>query len=169
MANSRKLKTIKAILVGLFILCYFFNAALPTKAQDVPLPPVNLGQSSFLDGLAGPGWLFEATVELFSSDEFKGPSGDTLPGDADFDTWVTMIHVAKITEKRLFGGFYGVEVLIPIVGINMDMPFVNDKNSGLGDITVSPFLIQWTDGKLFGKPFLRPFKFPRHYPDRRLQ
>ena len=164
MAHFKKFKTIRAMFVGSFILCCIFNTTLPTEAQDVPLPPVNLGQSGFLDGVAGPGWLFEATVELFSSDEFKGPSGDTLPGDADLDTWVTMIHVAKITEKRLLGGFYGVEILVPIVGIDMDMPLVNDKNSGLGDITVSPFLIQWTDGRLFGKPFYARLNFPVTFP-----
>ena len=82
---------------------------LPASAQNVQLPPVNLGQSGFLDGVAGPGWLFETTLELFSSSEFTGPSGDAVPGDNRIDTWVTMLHLARVTEQRVLGGFYGAE------------------------------------------------------------
>lgn len=164
MTHLRIIKTLKVTFVGLFVFCCPFNTTLPTEAQDVPLPPVNLGQSSFLDGVAGPGWLFETTIELFNSDEFKGPSGDTLSGDASLDTWVTMFHVAKITERRLLGGFYGAEILVPIVGIDMRMPFGKDEKKGLGDITISPLLIQWTDGKVFEKPFYARLNFPITIP-----
>mgnify|MGYP001354347642 CR=1 FL=1 len=63
---------IKAVVVSFFfvILSAF---GLLASAQDVQLPSVNLGQSGFLDGVAGPGWLFETTLELFSSSEFTGP------------------------------------------------------------------------------------------------
>jgi hypothetical protein len=132
---------LKAMAVSLFfgILSVF---CLTASAQDVQLPPVNLGQSGFLDGVAGPGWLFETTLELFSSSEFTDPSGDTVPGDNRIDTWVTMLHLARVTEHRVLGGFYGAEILVPVVGIDIRTPGGTDDKTGIGDITISPFLIQ---------------------------
>ncbi|MDK2846439.1 MAG: hypothetical protein PWR18_1041 [Synergistales bacterium] len=153
----------KAVVISL-VLGVISTFCLPASAQDVQLPPVNLGQSGFLDGVAGPGWLFETTLELFSSSEFTGPSGDAVPGDNRIDTWVTMLHLARVTEQRVLGGFYGAEILVPVVGIDIRTPGGTDDKTGIGDITISPFLVQWTDGRLFGKPFFARLNFPVTLP-----
>lgn len=51
----------------------------PAFAQ-VQLPAVNLGQTSFEDGFAGPGWLLEETPTYYDVNTLKDSKGNTIPG-----------------------------------------------------------------------------------------
>lgn len=50
------------------------------KAADIPLPPVNLGDTSFEDGIAFPGWLAEETIGYYHAGQFNDHQGDKIPG-----------------------------------------------------------------------------------------
>jgi hypothetical protein len=138
------------------ILCLL--AATHSQAADpVQLPPVNLGDTSFLDGIAGPGTLVQAIGIHSRSDQFNDSSGNALTGDNNIDISVLMGQYAVITEHKIWGGYYGWEILLPIVDIEPDStfspPLPNQGDHGLGDVIVSPFLLQWTDSSLFGRPY----------------
>ncbi len=49
-------------IIAFVLMIAFSFAPCPVSGQEVPLPPVNLGESNFLDGVAGPGLLFEQTI-----------------------------------------------------------------------------------------------------------
>lgn len=61
------------------------------------------------------------------------------------------------TPLTLLGGNYGVAVTVPYVWLEVDgnvklgplTPHVHDSTSGLGDVTVYPFLLGWTNGTDF--------------------
>lgn len=128
------------------------------SAADLALPPVNLGETSFQDGIAFPGWLVEETFVYYDADRFTDSKGRDIPGSNRLTAMSAVTHVAWISSLRLLGGVYGAEVLIPLGYLDFDTDFgPNGRESGLGDLIVGPLFIQWTDSTLFGRPYFHRF------------
>jgi hypothetical protein len=138
-------------------------ASQPSAAGDfVQLPPVNLGDTSFLDGMAGPGNLVQVIGSRRKADRFTDDNGNGLPGSNQLEVQALVTQFAHITEHKIFGGFYGAEVLLPVVNIDPDtsLPGLPKRSEGgVGDLLVSPFLLQWTDSTLLGRPYYHRLNF----------
>jgi hypothetical protein len=129
-------------------------------AADIPLPPVNLGDTSFQDGIAFPGWLVEETIGYYHAGQFNDHQGEKVPGSNRLTTVSATTHVAYLSKYKLLGGFYGAEILLPLADVDMDTSFgPKDRERGVGDLIVSPFILQWSDHKLFGMPYFHRFVF----------
>ncbi len=132
-----------------------------TLGQEVTLPPVNLGDSNFLDGVAGPGLLLEETIEYYHANRFTDFKGIKIPGDNSVVNWISLTHVAYLTKWKILGGYYGFEALLPAVRVDLDTDLgIRGHQSGLGDLTLSPFIIQWVDHKIFNMPYFHRIDFP---------
>jgi hypothetical protein len=129
-----------------------------SMAADIPLPPVNLGDTSFEDGVAFPGWLAEETIGYYHADQLNDAQGNRIPGSNKLTTVSATTHLAYITNLRLLGAFYGAEILLPLADVDLDTTIgPNDRERGVGDLIVSPLILQWTDHKLFGAPYFHRF------------
>lgn len=116
------------------------------------LPAVNLGFTSFLDGgpPAGPGFYFSQYLQSYASDSFRNDKGEALFPDGveeDLNLWVSMTQfIYQSDQELLLGGKWGVNLMIPVVGLDMDygmpVPFPEDNGTGVGDILIGPYL-QW--------------------------
>jgi hypothetical protein len=157
-AAANKSKPGRAVWVFLAILA---AAALLTSvsqalAADLPLPPVNLGDTSFQDAIAFPGWLVEETFSYYHANQFNDYQGNDRPGANRVTIMSAVTHVAWISNFRLLGGFYGAEVLVPFADLDFKTDFgPKDRDHGLGDVSVSPVFIQWPEHKLFDMPFFQ--------------
>jgi hypothetical protein len=142
------------MLSSLCILC----GAFPAPAQ-VSMPPLNMGGTSFLDGVAGPGILFEpGVIEHYHATRFVDAKGAAIPGSNSIDTWSNLLHVAYITKHQILGGFYGAEFLLPVATVDVNTSFgPKDTQSGVGDLAVSPLIIEWPGRTLFGKTYFSRF------------
>jgi hypothetical protein len=118
-------------------------------AQSVPLPPVDLAASSFRDGVGGPGLLLQERVQ--DSDAQHSQSR------------LYMQQISYTTNIKFLNGYYGFEVLQPIVTLDT-IPGVRPGKTAFGDLIVSPFVIQWVDQKLFGKPYFHRFNLSLIFP-----
>lgn len=102
-------------------------------------PNVNLGFTSFLDGgpPAGPGHYLSEYLQFYSADELvDGPPGEV-------DAWVLMNqYIYQSDQPVLFGGKWGLNVMLPIVSLDMSSPVLTDNGDGFGDLLIGPF-IQW--------------------------
>lgn len=128
------------------------------QAADIPLPPVNLGDTSFEDGVAFPGWLAEETIGYSHAGQLNDAQGYQIPGSNKLTTVSATTHVAYLTHLRLLGAFYGVELLLPLADVDLDTTIgPNDRERGVGDLIMSPLILQWTDHKLFGAPYFHRF------------
>ncbi|WP_347330036.1 SphA family protein [Marinimicrobium locisalis] len=136
-------KLIFRLLAGIGIV------SAPTVAAQVSLPQVNLGATSFLDGVGGPGILIQETPSYYFADTFADQEGHALPLDGEVESISTTTLIARLTDRKVLGGYYGYEALIPLARVEA----FGGRGSGLGDIGISPFMIQWTDSRLFGRPY----------------
>ena len=131
-----------------------------STAVDIPLPPVNLGDTSFQDAIAFPGWLVEETFSYYHANQFNDYQGHDRAGSNRLTIMSAVTHAAWISNFRLLGGFYGAEVLVPVAQLDFKTEFgPKDRDHGLGDISVSPFFIQWPEHTLFGLPFFQRLDF----------
>lgn len=128
-------------------------------ASQVTMPPVNLGVTSLTDGMSGPGWLLEPLVfEYYWAGRFTDTDGKTIPGKNSFSAVSNLFHLAYATKHRILGGFYGIEVLLPLARLDLDTEFGPvGSSSGLGDLIVSPLILHWPGRTLFGKPYFSRF------------
>jgi hypothetical protein len=157
--------------VSLAVLAAVLTMALGAEvAMAQALPPVNLGFTSFLDGAppAGPGFYFQQYVQYFSSREFKDESGDEIPLLGDLDLWISLSQLLyQSNQPVLFGGKWGIDVIIPVVSIDVDpgrIPVLSDSGTGIGDVLVGPYL-QWdpimgANGPIFMHRFELQTTFP---------
>ena len=116
------------------------------------LPAVNLGATSFMDGgpPAGPGLYVSQYLQYYTSKQLTDYKGNSLlPSNAneDLDVWVSLTQVIYQSDQAvLFGGKWGLNLIVPVVSFDLDYgnngPYPEDNGSGLGDLTVGPFL-QW--------------------------
>jgi len=123
-------------------------ATTPMTAQ-VRLPSVNLGDTNFEDGFAGPGLLLEEFPDVYSAGTSKDSKGMTVPGTNTLTAIASTSHVAYISNKRLFGGWIGAEFLVPIVDVEVKL--ANGTNAtvrGEADPVLGPFALQWAPKKV---------------------
>ena len=74
--------------IALFTLFASILIPFTTYGQEVTLPSVNSGGTNFLDGVAGPGLLFEETIEYYHGNRFTDPHGEKIPGDNSVKSWL---------------------------------------------------------------------------------
>ena len=109
-------------------------------------PNVNLGFTSFLDGAppAGPGLYLSEYLQYYTADHLNDEKGSKLL-DVDIDVWILMNQLIYQSDKDLlFGGKWGLNVMLPVVGLDVgsNPAGLEDNGTGLGDLLVGPYL-QW--------------------------
>jgi len=128
-------------------------------AGPVQLPPVNLGDSSFTDGIAFPGLLVEETIGYYHADRINDSNGNGIPESPRVITESAMTHVAFLSTYKFLGGYYGAEFLLPLADVHVQSGPVDERTAAVGDLIVSPFILQWNEAKLMDKPLFQRFVF----------
>lgn len=102
------------------LLMAFVSMSVNTLAQHVNLPPVNLGATSFLDGVAGPGLLIEAMTEIQQVDAIKNSGGADISGTRVHSN-SGLIHMSYPSKLRIPGGVLGGELVMPLASVRLDL------------------------------------------------
>lgn len=85
------------------------------------------------------GTYYRGYLVHYDFDEIKLPDDNSLSAKGNVTALANrFIH---ITEKKLLGADYGVEAIIPVQ--RNDFDFASSKESGVGDIFVSPMVLGW--------------------------
>lgn len=128
-------RTLRSALAALLV------AASGAAAYDQPA--VNLGFTSFLDGIppAGPGWYFSQYVQFYTADTLPDLP---FPGDPRLDAWISLSQLIYQCPKALpSGANLGLNLMLPAVDFDLDADGTPlTANDGLGDLLVGPYL-QW--------------------------
>ena len=120
------------------VVFFALGCRLLQAQMHVAEPPVNLGDTSFLDGVAGPGVLVEQIADVNHDGRIVGTKGATVAGQVNSTSGIT--HVAWLTHRKFLGAWYGVEAIGTEAYVNAG---THGEQTGLGDVTVSPLVLQW--------------------------
>lgn len=120
----------------------------------VALPPVNLGDSTFQDGIAGPGWLFQQTLSVYHADRSRDGAGHRVGASPEVASVALLQQISHLSEHRILGAYRGAEVIVPVVHARVE-PVAGAalRTTGIGDIFISPLILQWPETRLAGRPF----------------
>jgi hypothetical protein len=125
---------------------YLALGLIPLSAQShVAEPAVNLGDTSFLDGIGGPGLLVEEIGDGSHSGKVVDGGGQAIVGASASNSVSSLTHIAWLSNRRVLGGWYGVEVVAAAAHVNAG---ANGTAAGWGNTTVSPFILQWNERKI---------------------
>lgn len=141
-------------------LVFLTCMAMCAWGQQPSLPAVNLGDTSFLDGIGNPGWLFEEIGQAVHDDKTLDQNGNSLPQNTDVNSGTSLTHLAWLSGRQIMGAWYGAEVLLPLA-------YVDTGGHGTGccagDLIVGPIL-QWPEKHLFGRPYYQRVVFDVYLP-----
>jgi len=133
-----------------YVLFLILLPATPLVAQThVAEPAVNLGDTSFLDGIAGPGGVLEEIGDGAHEGTIVDGSGNPVSGTDTVNSISQLTHIAWITHKTILGGWYGTEVVAAAAHVNAGSM---GQSGGWGALTVSPFILQWSERKIGNVP-----------------
>lgn len=125
-------------------------------AQDPALPPTNLGLANVFDGIAGkPGFIYQGYVQAFQTKGVYDQHGKKSPGDLKINSLVTLHQLIYLSPVKVLNGNLGFTVIVPVAQVvasntSGGAPSTNPKV--WGDV-ITGTAVQWSDKKLFGKPF----------------
>lgn len=120
---------------------------------SVALPPMNLGDSTFQDGIAGPGGMFQQTLSAYYADTSRGRDGRET-GSPELTAIAMLMQASYLTDRRLFGAYWGGEIIVPFVYARVQPTAGSPMEAtGVGDVFISPFMLQWPVTSLAGRPF----------------
>jgi len=128
------------------------DAVVHTGGVATTQPPLDLGQTSFLDGEAGRGGLFEVIGNGYVAPQFTDASGGQVAGTNRQLIGTLILHLAYVSSVPVAGGSLGAETLIPVSTLHLEVPGTPEATQGgLGDVTIAPF-IQWTRMPVWQRP-----------------
>jgi hypothetical protein len=122
--------------------------SIPLQGQShVSEPAVNLGDTSFLDGPAGPGFVTEQIGDAAHDGRITDSTGNAVPNARAVNSISGLTHVAWLSPKKLLGGWYGVEIVLSAAHVNAG---ASGDAGGFGNTTVAPLILQWPEHRVFG-------------------
>jgi hypothetical protein len=125
-------------------------ASLSPRAQAQQLPAVNLGDTSFLDRIAFPGWLAETINQGERDNKTLSNTGQPVPGITDVNSGVSLLHIAWVApHPRFLGAWYGTEVVFTAAYVDTGGHGIGQ---GMGASAFAPIILQWPKHTLFGMP-----------------
>ena len=127
------------------LLLILISSTSLVAQTHVAEPAVNLGDTSFLDGIGGPGGVIEEIGDGAHEGRIVDGSGSPIAGAGAVNSISQLTHVALLTHKRILGGWYGTEVVAAAAHVNAGS---TGQSGGLGALTVSPFILQWSEQKI---------------------
>lgn len=98
------------------------------------------GAEDFMAGaLPPPGTYFINYLNYYSADRFENAALTDFKINAVADV-MRFVHV---TDKKILGADWGVQLLVPVVYLDVHMMGMQDNRWGLGDIIFNPIILGW--------------------------
>lgn len=151
MLSSKWIKpTLFALLISIGMTLPCLSIAAENGALNYPAgsPGVMIGEFPPIPGL-----FLAAQTSFTTSDALYDGNGDEIEGsDFEMDVWVETFRFIASYPKQLWGARLYSQLVVPVVMIDNSLTIstrdysvevFDDDDTGLGNITVSPILLNW--------------------------
>ncbi len=132
------------------LLCALFCGLILT-------PSLLHGQTHYPAGVEGikgpslppPGVYFRDYNYMYFANELEV---EQAPPDFDLFAYVQVPRLIWITPKKILGGYYGMDIIVPFAYQDLDMTGFSGSDFSLADIFVEPITLSW-HGKQYDASF----------------
>jgi len=112
-------------------------------------------KEAYVEGVEGikaaslppPGFTFRLYNAYYHADRLKDVSGDKIPLNFDVKSYAVVPRFIYLAPVEVLGGNIGADVIVPFVRTDLKMDLMGgqlqDRSTGIGDITIEPFLMAW--------------------------
>lgn len=125
------------------------------------------GGGAYANGVEGfgagmlppPGTYFLNYLNVYSARNFKNGNGNSLVPDFKLDVIANVFRLVHMTKLQPLGGTWGMQVLLPVMHMDVTMGGRTQSNTGIGDIVIDPFLWSFHSKNLhyaFGLDIIMP-------------
>lgn len=106
------------------------------------------GAEGIMAGALPPaGFYYLNYLTHYQADQLNDTNGDEIPVDFDLSATANVSRFVYVTNTKILGGDYLVHLLVPLVHVSADLNTpamsLSGSESGLGDISFSPFVLAW--------------------------
>jgi hypothetical protein len=132
----------KTITLVLLSLCLCFSSI--GHATENGGGAYNNGVEGFGAGMfPPPGTYLLNYINFYTSDSLNNSNGDKAIPKFELTSLAEVIRVLHVTNFRVFDANLAFQAILPLVHLEVAVPFRNQANNGLGDLTVSPVILSW--------------------------
>lgn len=96
-----------------------------------------------------PGFYYKMYNVFYSADKLTDTEGnDSKTPDGskvnfDISLFVNAHRFLWVSKKKILGGYYGADMIIPVFNTDLELGPYDDSVFGLGDICIEPFILSW--------------------------
>ncbi|MBF0545932.1 MAG: transporter [Candidatus Riflebacteria bacterium] len=101
-----------------------------------------LGAENFLAGMLPPPGTYFINYFGFYTGKLLDGNGKEVPG-VKAQATIDAMRFAHVTTQKIFGGDWGMHMIVPFIHQNIDTPAGRNTANGMGDITIDPFVLAW--------------------------
>lgn len=141
-------RSLRAAALGALSLA---SPAFAAQPAPPPQPPVDLGQTSFLDAEGGPGPLLELVGQGYGATRINDAAGHNADPHFDQTVGSGLAHLVYTSNITILGAKLGGEVLVPIAGVHARSTSGTVSGTGIGDMFGGPEL-SWSKLHFLGRP-----------------
>ncbi len=135
-------KSKKVFFVLLLFLSAMFFSEGNVFAVEGPGAYPNGAEDFMAGAIPPPGYYFINYLTYWSANELKDGNGDAVP-NTDLNVTADVLRFIYITKQKVFGGFWGVQMFLQFVNVDIETPGGSDNKFGLGDVIIDPFILSW--------------------------
>jgi hypothetical protein len=113
--------------------------AFSAQAAENGITQYSPGSAQFFAGGMPPfpGFYFVSQTSYFSADRTNDSNGDRTPVDIKVKALAETLRFLYISDIDVAGADVWAQLVVPVVHLDMSLPFGNDISTALADITVS--------------------------------
>ena len=92
-----------------------------------------------------PGFYYKMYNVFYTADTLKDSKGNDINNGFDVTTFVNAHRFIWITDHKILGADYGMDMVVPLMNVDLKVKAANikDSQSGLGDIFFEPLILSW--------------------------
>lgn len=125
--------------ICLVLVCCLLAGVVSAQAQAIVAGHYPAGAEGIKGAsLPPPGFYFRDYNMFYFADTFKDG-----PPDFDIKAYINAPRLIWMTDKKIFGANYGMDVIVPFVSMDWSVMGDSEHYSGIGDIQLEPLLLSW--------------------------
>lgn len=109
------------------------------------------GGGAYANGIEGfgagmlppPGTYFLNYVNVYTARDFNNADGDSAVPGFKLDVAANVFRLVHMTKHQLLGGTWGMQLILPVMYMDVSTPGGSQSKTGLGDIVVDPILLAY--------------------------